>query len=338
MKNLMRLIYLAMLVALGLNVSFAAERLAACDVLTGIAVSEEQVITVGPRGSVLVANTKQLASEALAPHCSSQTSTGISTVWRSQKLEPTVPWTGLKGSATSLWLLGQQQTLLHSVDFGSSWNVVSHEPDSSFAYMDVLLPSAANMPPNSAAPLYAVGMRGLYSVSTDNGKTWQQQDLYIDPEWDEPEDFNLNGIVRLVDGGLLVAGEAGAVYWSEDGKDWTKDNAGSDATWFGLTLLPNGGALLLGFGGAVAYVDTYKGQWVLLDSGVQSSLFSATVLPSGKLLLGGQHGALLEWDGDVDSAFVPLASGTEASITAMAWQQGKLFLTSDQGYWSLAYP
>ena len=327
MKCSVRFIQL-LTVALFSQAVTAADRLAACDVLTGgLLLEQRQLLVAGTRGQLLI---KDLS--VTDDSCGLQADNG----WRQAASEvagPSGRWTGLKAVAQQPWLLGHQQTLYY-YDNADAWQRVYQAADSDFALMDV-----AQAP--RLGRYFAVGTRGVYLVSEDQGKHWAPQDLYIDPEWDEPEDYNLNGIAVLAKRGLLVAGEAGALYWSKDGDRWHKDHAGYDGTWFGAQALADGGVVAYGFAGHVAYSEGYREDWTVVKGPQRASLFAAHRLADGSMLLAGERGALWRWTPQTD-VFVVIASGTQATITDLLvldnQEQQQILLITDQGVKRVAYP
>lgn len=302
-----------------MNSAYAVERLAPCDVLTGgVLLNDAELLVVGVRG--------QLIAKAIS-QSEDGCELGANNGWRSlaafdakQKLS----WTGIFPIQNVLWLTGHREALYQSDDSGKSWRARYLTIDSDYAVMAVLAS------PKDDQLYYAVGTRGLYLVSQDQGLNWQEQDLFIDPEWEEPEDFNLNAIVGLTTKGLLVAGEAGALYWSKDGEDWSKDNAGYNGTWFGGLALDNGGVVAFGFAGHLAYAKGYKKDWQLLQSPRKASLFAALKLANGSVVLGGEKGQLWHWQPGTE-VFRAIKSGTQATITSLLSSSDELLLITDQG-------
>lgn len=308
-----------LLLLLLMGTSQAAERLAPCDVLSGgVLLGANELLVAGTRGQLLL---KSLST------AEDGCELGAVNGWRAvaeQTIGPAHSWTGLFQLKNSLWLTGQREALYQSVDNGQGWVERYLSPDSDYALMGVLASS------EDEQRYYAVGTRGLYLVSEDQGVSWQEQDLYIDPEWEEPEDFNLNAIVEVPDKGLLVAGEAGALYWSKDGDDWDKDDAVYNGTWFGATALENGAVIAFGFAGHVAYAKGYKKDWQLKQTPGKASLFAALKLPNGKVLLAGDKGQLWSWQPNSDE-FVAIESGTNAIITSLLSSNDELLLITDRG-------
>lgn len=335
---MLKILWVAALVATSVSRPVYAtepERLALCDVLTGVAVVDGLAVVSGARSNVLRSQGLVARDFVNGPNCVA----AAAEQWDELAVPIKAAWTDVLENEAGLWLLGHEQILLNSEDLGATWRSMQLVGDFAGnpqqAFMDLLLPTSVAV--NRASQnIYAVGTRGLYATSKDGGVHWQQQVLYVDPEWDEPEDFNLNAIVELKDGGFLVAGEAGAVYWSKDGEHWDKDFAGSEATWFGAVAMPNGGALLYGFGGKLAYTKGFEEDWQLLEVGT-ASLFSSVLLDSGDLLLAGQRGELLRWSGDVSQSFLKVPTGMNATITGMAVLGSSLLLTTDHGLWSVPF-
>jgi photosystem II stability/assembly factor-like uncharacterized protein len=302
----------------------AAERLAACDVLTGLLLGSDHLLLVSARGDVLTQDTAKLLNSKVA-----QCEHGA---WFSLAATDNPAWTGIKKANGEIWLLGHQESLYRLMP-DKSLRSHRHLPTSSRGVMDMLVAQTAD----NLKRHYVVGTRGLYLLSEDGGDSWMPQDLYIDPEWEEPEDYNLNAIVQLSTGELLVAGELGSIYWSKDGEDWQKDAANTDATWFGAASLPNGGVLLFGFAGKIAYSEGYQQPWRLLASPVGHSLFAATQVDQ-YWLLAGANGSLVAVNPSAGMSLQEIPTGTTASITQLAAYQDKLVMSTDQGFWSMSYP
>lgn len=308
----------------GLGGANATDRLAACDVLTGLLIERDRLLLVSARGDVLE-KAITAARQSGASQCDSEG-------WVSFASAANPAWTGIKKTNGDIWLLGHQESL-YTLMPNEQLRRRRQLPASSRAAMDILSVETAD----SLTRHYVVGTRGLYLVSEDGGDSWSPQDLYIDPEWEEPEDYNLNAIVQLSSGELLVAGELGSIYWSKDGEVWQKDSAGTDATWFGAVALQNGGVLLFGFAGKIAYSDGYRQPWRLLESPLSHSLFTATKVDE-QWLLAGANGMVVAVSAAAGISVRQIPTETTASITQLAAYKGQLLMSTDQGFWSMPYP
>lgn len=301
----------------------ADERLAPCDVLTGgLLMTPHKVLVVGTRGQIL--------SKSLA-NTNDDCGVGVNNGWQVAD-SAQGQWTGLKSVGADHWMLGHRQAL-YQAQADMSWQQRHWVADSDYALMDI------TYAPELGRYL-AVGTRGVYLTSDDGGQSWLPQDLYLDPEWEEPEDFNLNAIVTLGGRKLLVAGEAGVLYWSKDGDEWRKDHTGYDGTWFGAAGLPDGGVVTFGFAGHVAFSRGYRKDWTVVQGPVRATLFALLALADGSVLLAGERGALWRWSPYTDK-FVVIPTDTQATITALLFSemagQQQLLLITDLGLKRIAY-
>ncbi len=306
---------------LGLILSMAAsaaDRLAACEVLTGVTIHDGELLLASTRGDVLQRPLTQLGPPSTA-QCDARG-------WKRLGSSSLPAWTGLRRVNEGLWLLGHQQSI-YQLSNSTELTPRHRQSLSSQVVMDLLAVAGDRH--------YAVGSGGLYLVSDDGGRRWLPQDLYIDPEWDEPEDFSLNAIAQLSTGELVVAGELGSIYWSDDGDDWHKDDAELESTWFGALALNDGAVLLFGFGGKVAYSEGYREPWRLLEAPVSDSLF-ASVETEQAWLLAGANGALLALD-KAALSLRQLTSGTDATITGLLIHEGRLLMSTDRGLRSVPF-
>jgi photosystem II stability/assembly factor-like uncharacterized protein len=296
----------------------AADRLAACEVLTGVAIHDGELLLASTRGDVL----QRPPTQMVAPSVAQCDATG----WKHLGTSPLPAWSGLRRIDGEPWLLGHQQAI-YQLSSSAEVTLRHRQKSSSQVVMDLLATSDDRH--------YAVGSGGLYLVSDDGGQHWSPQDLYIDPEWDEPEDFSLNAIAQLSSGELVVAGELGSIYWSDDGDDWHKDDAEFESTWFGALALNDGAVLLFGFGGKVAYSDGYRRSWRALETPAAESLFAAVETERG-WLLAGANGALLAFD-KAALSLTQLSSGTDATITGLLVHNGYLLMSTDRGLRSVPF-
>jgi len=321
-----RVVQLSLIVSclMSLQSIAADERLAPCDVLTGgVLVAPHQILVVGIRGQIL---SKSLANAN--DDCGIVVNNGWQVAGSAQG-----QWTGLKSVGADHWMLGHRQAL-YQAQADMSWQRRHWVADSDYALMDITYA-------HELGRYLAVGTRGVYLTSEDGGQSWLPQDLYLDPEWDEPEDFNLNAIVALGDRKLLVVGEAGALYWSKDGDEWRKDHAGYDGTWFGATGLADGGVVTFGFAGHVAFSRGYRKDWTVVQGPARATLFASLALDDGSVLLAGERGVLWRWSPYTDQ-FAVITTNTQATITALLLSQvagqQQLLLITDRGLKRIAYP
>jgi photosystem II stability/assembly factor-like uncharacterized protein len=110
------------------------------------------------------------------------------------------------GPAGTLYIAGEQGTLLRSTDRGATWQTIAAPYDGSFYGILPLTPQV----------LLAYGLRGRIYRSDDNGDSWQL--VPVDPR------VLLATAVRLRSGAIVLAGQARAFLVS-------RDDGHSFATW-----------------------------------------------------------------------------------------------------------
>jgi len=141
--------------------------------------------------------------------------------------------------------VGHDATLLKTEDGGATWQVVNYQPEIDKPLLNVK--AVGNQ-------VIAIGAYGLYIQSKDAGQTWttefhdellvEDDRLYLEdlkqfePEvYDEEKQFMLPHFndVALVDGQLLMVGEAGFIASSNDlGNNWQQIEADYFGSYFSI--------------------------------------------------------------------------------------------------------
>lgn len=291
-----------------------------CGVITTVALNNAQVLAGSARGELLLSKTGLLEGRDL---CSSQE--------RWEPIARTFPaLTNISVASSAFWLLGHQEGI-YKYSGGGELYEANLAPQSPQAVLDLI--EVRSDRSDTVQQLIAVGTRGLFLQSENAGESWEARDLYIDPEWEEPDDYNLYAILQLQSGRFLVAGETGVIYWSNDGAEWERETVRGGATWFGAVEV-SGGVLLHGFGGALAYKAAGDNDWLLIQSPSGNSLYTAAVLDDDVVILAGAKGELLQWK--TPSELVPFQSGTSAAIIDLAVTNAQLLMATDKGLKSVA--
>lgn len=136
---------------------------------------------------------------------------------------------------------------------------------------------------------WAVGAYGMFIHTTDGGSTWN----YV-AALPNPDRMHLNTVLGLTDRTLLVGGEGGRMYRSQDnGQSWTASRNPSQASIYKILELKDGSLLALGFGGELLNSQDQGASWTELQSQTHVSLYNGTQLADGSVLLAGQRGTLL---------------------------------------------
>lgn len=209
--------------------------------------------------------------------------------------------------------VGHDAVIVCSADGGQTWQLRNFQPDLEKPFLSLVFVDATTA--------YAVGAYGLFYGSTDAGKTWSA----VEAEAVTADEVHLNGISKLANGYLFIAGESGMLALSVDaGKTWKKLQSPYDSTFFGV--LPKGekGALVYGLRGNV-YVteDAGSGVWKALTTNSVASMFGGVSLPDGASALVGLNGVVLVVAANGSVREFKTSAGTPLSA-ALAYGDGLL--------------
>ncbi|MDN5939786.1 MAG: YCF48-related protein, partial [Salinisphaera sp.] len=141
------------------------------------------------------------------------------------------------------WAVGYAATILATTDGGATWTLQKWAPELQNQFLDVMF-----LNKNKG---FAIGTYGMFYKTHDAGRTWTKFDSRL-----TQRGWHLNGIVRLDDGTLVIAGETGLLVKSTDGgKRWQLLDAPYSGTYFGLAQLGPQGVLLYGLRGHAFVID-----------------------------------------------------------------------------------
>ena len=178
-------------------------------------------------------------------------------------------------------IVGHDQVILRTADGGKTWKQVFIDAAAETPLFDVVQLDATRA--------LAIGAYGLFLETVDGGTTWSSR--FILPEG---EDRHLNAIAKLVDGTLMIAGEAGTILRSTDaGATWQKVESPYAGSYFGVQPMAGTQVLMYGMRGKVLRSDDNGASFVEVAVPVATSLFGSAVAADGSLLVAGQNGELL---------------------------------------------
>ena len=204
------------------------------------------------------------------------------------------------------WAVGHDATIVATTDGGKSWTLQYFHPELEKPLLDVLFLDANRG--------FAVGAYGLFLKTEDAGKTWAE----VDAPAVRADELHLNSIVKLNDGSLFIAGEAGTLAVSGDeGKTWTKLKSPYDSSLFGALPVGDKGALIFGLRGNVYLAqDVRADKWTRLETHSVASMFGGTLLPDGEMAMVGLNGVILLADaaGHVRALQSPVGTPLSAAV------------------------
>ena len=209
--------------------------------------------------------------------------------------------------------VGHDAVIVCSNDGGQTWERRMFQPALEKPFLSIVFVDA-----NTA---YAVGAYGLFYGTTDAGKTWAE----VDAEPVTADEVHLNGITKLANGELFIAGESGMLALSSDaGKTWKKLASPYDSTLFGALPLGEKGALIYGLRGNVFVTsDAGDSDWKELTTNSVASMFGGASLPNGDSALVGLNGVVLIVAANGTVREVKTSTGTPLSA-ALAYGDGLL--------------
>jgi photosystem II stability/assembly factor-like uncharacterized protein len=142
----------------------------------------------------------------------------------------------------------------------------------------------------------AVGLFSLLLTTSDGGATWEKGQL-PSPPGARKVDTNLFALFPDTHGGLLVAGEQGMVYRSDDlGHAWKALPTGNKGTLWAGVALHDGTLVVAGLRGKVLRSTDQGRNWTSVASGTESSITALAELPGGRLYATALDGVSLTSD------------------------------------------
>ena len=305
--------------------------------LLDITQAGDRLVAVGERGHIVFRDPGQSWQQAQVPVIAHLTAVTFAT-----------PSLG--------FAVGHDGIILRSEDAGQTWTLVHHElkaaPERAMALIPEIEEALAQaeeagdlmdiewlemelddlyfaaegdeVPPLLAVAFiddqtgFAVGGYNLLLMTEDAGLTWQS----VQDELPNPEMLHNNALLVHPQQVLLIAGERGSLYRSEDqGAYWEKIDLPYDGSLFGLFTSPNGDLFATGLRGHLLHSADLGLSWQILDSGAEQTLNAGLALASGELMVVGQNGQLLIGQEDQwQSHTLP----GRYSLLALAEQDGEL--------------
>ncbi len=202
--------------------------------------------------------------------------------WTQAEVVPTrSTLTSLTRANGRLWAAGHDSVIITSGDGGRNWTVQYFDPDRQQPIMDIHFFDDEHG--------LAIGAYGLALVTRDGGRQWEDT-LINEEEWHN------NAVLSIDDGPLLVAGEAGFSYRSEDrGASWETLEMPYPGSMFGAVAGREGCALFFGLRGHVQQSCDGGVRWEELASGTEASI-AGGVRVAGRSVMVGNSGLVLELD------------------------------------------
>ncbi|MES2148518.1 MAG: YCF48-related protein [Pseudomonadota bacterium] len=161
---------------------------------------------------------------------------------------------------------------------------------------------------------FAVGAFGQALRTRDGGASWESLGGRIA----NPDGLHFNAIGHSADGAVMIAGEGGRVYRSnDDGDSWHAIDTGYKGPLYGVIETAPGKLLAYGFGGNALRSDDGGKHWSALPRLGSKNLIGAVLSADGKLLLAARDGAIFR-SADRGRSFECVHVGRRLELAGMA--------------------
>ena len=271
--------------------------LAVQELVLDVAETSDGLVAVGERGHILLSKNGEDWQQAIGvPHNRSLTA--------------------VTANGSHIWAVGHDMAIVYSADNGLNWSLQNFQPDMMQPLLDVWFAD------NSKG--LAIGAYGAIMRTYDGGQTWEEDVIH----WEL--DYHLNGITQTPTGRLVIAGEAGYGFVSDDmGETWTEFEFPYGGSMFGVLSLPDGSLLAYGLRGHM-HKSTDDGEtWVDVDSPTQLTLMGGMIDASGNPVLVGANAVILT--GNADGSFRMRRHPVGEDLSNIIEFNGKKIVVGEEG-------
>lgn len=183
---------------------------------------------------------------------------------------------------------------------------------------------------------FAVGAYGFFVSTVDGGASWQS----VADRLENFDRYHLNTLTQLNGGAIIIAGEAGTLFASNDEGDYWETLYGPyQGSFFGIQALPGEGeALLYGLKGHVFKTQDAGQSWGQVQTGVETSLTTSAISPAGKVVVAGLSGVVLVSIDEGETFNAIKTAGFESFNAVEFVDETTLVLASDDGIQTINMP
>jgi photosystem II stability/assembly factor-like uncharacterized protein len=212
--------------------------------------------------------------------------------------------------------VGHDEVILTTHDAGRTWALAHFAPQSQQPLLDVTC--AGN------DRVIAVGAHGVYFISADGGRNWQEHSL--------GQDFHLNKIAVASAARLYIAAEGGHLYRSDDSGDtWHELTSGYEGSFFGVRPLHHDVVLAYGLRGNLFRSEDAGATWRKVETGTLAMLNDAVKLDGDRTVAAvGLSGVVLV-SHDAGKSFVLTQQEDRQGLSAAVAVGGNSLLAVGEG-------
>ncbi len=175
---------------------------------------------------------------------------------------------------------------------------------------------------------FAYGAYGLLLETRDGGDNWS----LLSNRLDNPDKFHLYALAVAASGALVMSGEAGTLYVSEDqGGRWERLAIDYSGSLFGVLATPDGALITFGLRGKIFRSSDGGANWESIDTEPQKTLTAGRVFSNARIVLVGASGVVLE-SRDDGRSFSVVDSGSRDVFSSIGVNSsGQLVVTGFGG-------
>ena len=276
-------------------------RLAAESLLLDGAAAGARTIVVGERGHILFSDDDGAR-------------------WTQARVPVRVPLTAIHmRDARTGWAVGHDAAILRTRDGGETWSLAHYAPEMRAPLLDVWFRDENHG--------IAVGGFGLFLATADGGANWRcrngcpdgggETPLLRAPGADFADDFHLNAIAAAGPDRLFLAGEAGALYRSDDGGEtWRALDSPYHGSWFGALALDADTLVVAGLRGRLFRSADAGAGWTRVETETNATLADIARAGPDLILVAGLGGALFA-SRDGARGVAPLPAPSRRGLTTV---------------------
>jgi len=175
---------------------------------------------------------------------------------------------------------------------------------------------------------FVIGAYGMIFKTTNGGENW----LAWSSKVENPDRFHLNGIAKINDQRLIIAGEAGLILTSKDAGDtWQKMDSPYDGSFFGVIALTNNVQLAFGLRGNLIRSEDYGQTWNFVDTHTKQTLLGGTDHLGLTAYIVGNGGAFLKGIAAGKKWESKTREGRSNAATIIETESGEFILVGEGG-------
>ena len=293
--------------AIGIVLSASAMASMPNMLLLGAALTGDNIVSVGERGTIL-----RSADNGLT--------------WRPEVSPTLTTLTAVAFADDGIhgWAVGHDAIVLATKDGGQTWKIAYQGANLEDSFLDVCVVDR-NI-------IVAVGAYGLGLRSTDGGKSWENFK-------GQDDDSHLNKITLGKSGTLYVAGERGTLLRSRNqGETWENILSPYDGSFYGILPLSENTLIAYGLRGHIYRSEDDGENWSAVPIATYPLLATGCRLVTGEIVLAGQSRAFLI-SRDEGEVFVPWPQNQTSGVALLLQAaNGHVLAFGENGVTTLTKP